>query len=333
MSLSMFERIDDDMLRLLGAQVRLAIEHATALLQMKREERGAYVKPSLKNPTQEFEQSLLRSYADLFEQIISSLRGANDDLASGRLHQADKPVDAAEEIEALDYWGVPEDEKEHPVDKARLAAILALILLWRNRHTQRATPYLTRFFEQGKVTALNEIGVETVLVGELANLQETILARYSGDLDRLEKALREGSPRSRGVEWIVSNAGTLGEALALLRRLRETETLRVRMFAESLAWTAWNEGYRAGAVAGTREKAKELGFVTGEGLSLATLTAEQLQQLPHYVWMGPDDERCCEPCKKRFGDGVVAFDLADLPAPQDICKFGRGCRHWWELSS
>jgi hypothetical protein len=331
MSPSMFKQIDDGLLQLLDAQVRCSIEQAISLLQMKREERGAYTHPGLKNPTHEFEQSLLRSYSDLFEQVVASLRGRNDDLAMGRLHQAEKPVTAAEELAALDYWDVPEDEQDHPVDKTRLAAILALILLWRSRHTKRATAYAATFFEQGKATALAEIGVAAVLVGELANLQETILARYTGDLDRLETALREGSPRSRGIEGIVSNAATLGEALALLRRLHETEKLRVRMFAESLAWTAWNEGFRAGAVAGTREKAKELGFVTGEGLSLAALSDEQLMQLPHYVWSGPDDEKCCEPCKKQFSDDVVAFELADLPAPQDVCRFGRACRHWWSL--
>jgi hypothetical protein len=331
---SMFSVFDDDQLALLQCQILGMIGQSRQLAQAKRRERGAYVRPALSGPTDRFEQALLRSYETLFTEIVASLRGANDDVTSGRLHQAlDRPVTEPEIVEAMDEWSVPEDEKEHPIDRTKLAAILALILLWRSRHTKRAETYLTSFFEQGRQDVLKEIGVETVASPTAVALKGTILGRYAGDLDRLEQALREGSPRSHGIEWIVEHAASLGEALALLKRLQESERLRIELFAESLAWTAWSEGFRAGAVEGTIVKAKELGFVTVDGLSVASLTEAQQQLLPHFIWMGPDDERCCAPCRAQFQRDVVALDLSDLPAPQDICAYHRACRHWWELST
>jgi hypothetical protein len=329
MSLSMFRDLDQEMLPFLHAHLRRLRE---SLEQANRRERGAYVRPELVSPTHQFEQSLLQSYQNLFESVIASLRGANDDLTSGRLHQAIRPVPDVEEIEALDYWDVPEEEKDHPIDRTKLAAILALLLLWRTRHTARANSYLARFFDQGRLAALKEVGVETMIAPGSQTLRGSVIGRYTADLDRLEAALKDGTSRSRGLVWIVENAATLGEALALLRRLRDSERLRIEMFAESLAWTSWSEGYRAGAVEATVLRAKELGMVTGAGLSLSALTEAQRAELPHFIWAGPDDERCCAPCKAQFDNDVVALDLADLPAPQDICKFGRGCRHWWELS-
>jgi hypothetical protein len=330
----MFDALDDDLFGLFRARVQSLAGQIAYLEQAKRKERGAYVRPELASPTDQFEQSLLQSYGQLFAAVVASLRGQNDDITSGRLHQAaGYPVSAAEIVEAMDFWSVPDEEKEHPIDRTKLAAILALLLLWRQRHTSRSQAYLDRFFDQGRRAALEELNVETVIEPASQALRGLVLGRYSADLDRLEKALREGSPRSHGLEWIVEKARDLGEALALLRRLRDSERVRVEMFAESLTWTAWSEGYRAGAVEVTRLKAKELGLVTTEGLSLVTLTEEQRQHLPHYIWAGPDDEKCCDPCKARFSADVVALDLADLPAPQDICRFGRSCRHWWELST
>lgn len=329
MSRSMFEVLDDDLLHLLQARIQHLKGQVLLLEQAKRRERGAYIKPELTGSTYEFEQSLLRSYQELFEGIVASLRGANDDVTTGRLEQARVPE--VEQIEALDYWDVSEAEREHPIDRTKLAAILALLLLWRSRHTRRAELHLDRFFEQGRQAALSEIGVETVAAPASNALRGTVLGRYRDDLGRLERALREGNPRSKGVEWIVQNADTLGEALALLRRLRDSERFRIEMFAESLAWTAWSEGYRAGAVEGTVLRAKELGLVTSAGLSLSALTEEERLQLPHYVWVGPDDERTCDPCRNQFGEPIIAFSLDDLPDPQSICRYGRACRHWFEL--
>ncbi len=68
-----------------------------------------------------------------------------------------------------------------------------------------------------------------------------------------------------------------------------------------------------------------------DGFDPDALTAAELAQLPHYVWSGPDDERTCTPCRKQFGDPIVAFTLSDLPAPQDVCTYGRACRHFWVL--
>ena len=330
---SMFSVFDDDQLALLQCQILGMIDRSSELVQMKRRERGAYVRPALSGPTDRFEQALLRSYETLFTEIVASLRGANDDVTSGRLHQAaDRPVTEPEIVEAMDEWSVPEAEKEHPIDRTKLAAILALLLLWRSRHTKRSETYLASFFEQGRQDVLKAMGVETVASPAAVALKGTVLGRYAGDLDRLEKALREGSPRSHGIEWIVQHAANLGEAMALLKRLQESERLRIELFAESLAWTAWSEGFRAGAVVGTIIKAKELGFVTTEGLSAANLTEAQQQMLPHFVWSGPDDEKCCDPCRAQFHHDVIALDLADLPEPQSICRYGRACRHWWELS-
>jgi hypothetical protein len=66
------------------------------------------------------------------------------------------------------------------------------------------------------------------------------------------------------------------------------------------------------------------------------LTADDLDdavkdQLPAWVWSGPDDEKTCQPCLDQFGDPVYALSLDDLPAPEEVCSFGRACRHWWTL--
>jgi hypothetical protein len=332
MSCSMFSDLDPELLPILQNRVQVLIRDVHLLEQAKRRERGAYVKPGLADATHQFERTLLQSYHSLFQDVVASLRGRNDDVTSGRLHQAkETPVADTEVVEAMDEWDVPIDERDHPIDRAKLAAILALLLLWRSRHVEKSKAYLLKFFAQGRQNALKEIGVETVLTPEMVTLRDTILARYTGDLDRLEKALREGSSRSQGIEWIVQNAATLGEALALLKRLEESERFRIELFSESLAWFSANEGFRAGAIEGTRELAKELGFVTADGLSLEDLTDEQLAQLPHYVWSGPLDTITCSRCTAQFGDPVVALSLADLPEPSSICLYGISCRHWWEL--
>jgi hypothetical protein len=332
MSCSMFDHLDADLLPLLQNRVQVLIRDVHLLEQAKRRERGAYVKPGLADATHQFERTLLQSYHSLFQDVVASLRGRNDDVTSGRLHQAkDALVADTEVIEAMDEWDVPIDERDQLIDRTKLAAILALLLLWRSRHIEKSKAYLLKFFAQGRQNALKEIGLETVLTPQMAALRDTILARYTGDLDRLEKALREGSPRSQGIEWIVQNAANLGEALALLRRLEESEQFRVQMFSESLAWFSSNEGFRAGAIEGTRELAKELGFVTVEGLSLEDLTDEQLAQLPHYVWSGPLDTITCSNCVAQFGEPVVAFALTELPEPASICLYGVGCRHFWQL--
>ena len=329
MSCSMFERLDREQLGFLKLRVQRLIGNVHALEQAKREERGAYVRSELSVPTYQFEQSLLRSYRNLFEEVIASLRGRNDDLAMGRLHQDSSSVPEVAIDEAMDYWDVPLDEKEQGIDKTKLAAILVLILLWRSRHTNRAIVYLKQFFEQGRTTALKEIGVETVLTGEMTNLRDSILARYTADLDRLETALREGSPRSRGIEWIVSNAATLGEALALLRRLKESESLRVRMFSESLSWGAFHNGYRAGAVEGTQILLKANGIFSFDVETLSNLSSSSLYGIPRYRWNGPQDTRTCSNCNNQFGEPVYAFSLSDLPEPESICSYGRACRHDW----
>jgi hypothetical protein len=333
MSCSMFDHLDADLLPLLQNRVQVLIRDVHLLEQAKRRERGAYVKPGLADATHQFERTLLQSYHSLFQDVVASLRGRNDDVTSGRLHQAkETPVADTEVVEAMDEWDVPIDERDHPIDRSKLAAILALLLLWRSRHVEKSKAYLLKFFEQGRQTALKEIGVEKVLTPLMAALRDAILARYTGDLDRLEKALREGSSRSQGIEWIVQNGANLGEALALLKRLEESERFRIEMFSESLSWFSSNEGYRAGAIEGTRDSAKELGFVTAEGLSLEDLTDDQLAQLPHYIWSGPDDPRCCGPCKSAFSEGpVAALSLDDLIRPQDRCLYGQACRHFYEL--
>lgn len=292
------------------------------------------MKPGLADSAAQLEKQLLKSYRQLAVDVLESLRGASDDIASGRLAQVkkDAAVSEAEEDAALDYYNLPESERSHVIDHTRLAAILALILIWRRRHTAIAEDAIHALFDKGHQKALSDTGQPSQMpVDTIRTVRDRVLTLYGADLDRLETGLRDGTARAHGVEWIVQNALTIGVAATLLRQLMTSEQHRVEMFAESLTWRAWSDGYRVGAVDATQSALKDAGVTITSTLSVDDLDNETKAQIPAWLWSGPDDERACGPCSAQFGNPVYALGIDDLPAPEDICLFGRACRHFWSL--
>lgn len=325
-------------------QLRLAAEKIEAILddcdclqyaqlrQAKRRERGAWVKPGLADSAGQLEKTLLASYDRLARDVIASLSGHPDDIATGRLAQA-RPSDPDEaEIDAaMDEYDLPDEEKEAAVDRSLLAAILTLLLLWRRRHLAIADDKAAELFGLGRAKALQEVGKKTLALGAISSrLKNSVLAQFEADIDRLETGLRDGTARSQGLEWIVKNALTVGAAAAYLRRLFDREQYRIGMFAEALVWRAWLDGYRAGAIEVTRAILQANGVHLTDDLEIDDLTEAEREGVPLYEWVGPDDERTCDPCSGMFGDPVLALDEADLPAPEEVCAYQRACRHWWQ---
>lgn len=276
--------------------------------------RGARVKPGLAGSVETLETALLASYHRLPKQILESLHGPSDDVASGRIGQAKKKRKTPEE-EALEEYGLPASAADDAVDADRLAAVLALILLWRRRHEAIADDAIETAYGAGREQALSEQSLESAQpTTETVNLQATVLSRFQADLDRLQTGLTSGTPRSNGIEAIVTSGETLGQVALSLKNLFDEEQFRVEMFAEALIWVSFLTGYRAGAVEGTVE-------ILAEG-------GEPFL----FRWAGPEDEKVCDPCRDRFGPPFVAASIADLPEPSEVCRFGFSCRHWYEIA-
>lgn len=308
--------------------------HDCQLLQTPRRQRGAWVKPGLADSSATLEKRLLESYHQLEKEVIASLSGRSDDVATGRLAQAKKVkvVSDAEVDAALDYYDLEEDERDRPVDRTRLAAILTLLALWLRRHRVIADGKAHELFAVGRKKALVEIGKTTLTEGPIAKeLQDAIVGRFDADIQRLETGLGDGTARSEGLRSIIGQAKTVGEAVALLRRLFDGEQFRIGMLAEALVWWAWLDGYRSGAIEGTRAKLQANGVHLTDDLKPDDLSEEEVKGVPFYEWVGPEDEKACSPCLAQFHHTVLAIDENDLPSPSDICEFGIGCRHAWQL--
>jgi hypothetical protein len=301
-----------------------------SLMQVKRRERGAYVKPGLADSVKIAERRLLASFDQLAQDVVASLVGQADDVASGRIAQADDPTDA-EVAAAVRHFDIPLDEMEKPVDRHRLEAILALLLLWRRRHQAIADAQIKSLFGIGHQQAMADAGQTAVMPAEAQTvLRGDAEQQFNADLDRLETALRDGTGKAKGIRAIVLTAGSVGAASALILDLFNQTKFRVEMFAEAMVWTAWMDGFRSGAVDATHAALRTAGVDTTNGISLTDLSPEVLAKLPQFQWTGPDDEKTCSPCKARFGAPIVVFSIDDMPAPETICRFKRSCRHWWQ---
>ncbi len=278
----------------------------------KFKRRGARRRPGLAGSAQRLERALLASFERLEREVVASLRGRADDVASGRLGQQ---VAAAEEVTAEEAaararFDLSEAEAAEPVDRERLAAVLALLVLWRRRHEAIADDEVARLFRVGRAEVLRRLkragaGSEPATRA----LQEQVLGQFEGDLDRLQAGLAEGTARAAGLRRIVAEASTVGAAATLVRRLFDVESFRILQFAEALVWSAWLQGWRAGAVDG----------------SAAAVAAGEAP--PEFEWAGPADARTCGPCLAQFGARFRATSVVDLPLPESICLFGRACRH------
>lgn len=302
------------------------------MAQAKRRERGAYVKPALAGSVQVAERLLVNSFDQLAQDVVASLVGQADDVSMGRIAQADEPTEA-EIAAAVAHFDIPIDEMDKPVDKNRLEAILALILLWRRRHQGIADDQINTLFNLGHLQAMSEADQMPVLPHEApATLRGGATGQFGTDLDRLETSLRDGTDKVKGIRSIVTTAASVGAASALILDLFSRQKYRVEMFAEALVWRAWMDGFRSGAVDATLMALRTAGVDTSNGISLTDLSAEVLATLPRYQWAGPNDQKCCAPCKARFADPVVVLSLDDMPAPEDICRFKRSCRHFWSLA-
>ena len=278
-----------------------------------RKVRGAWRRPALAGSAARLERALRESYWRLAREVVASLRGRSDDVASGRLGQQAE-VTAAEREAAVEFFDLSEAEAAQLVDRDRLAAVLVLLALWRQRHGAIAAAVVEEVFDAERARALKQLGLGDLLTtGPTTVLRAALLVRYRADLDRLEVGLREGTARAAGIETIVREAGSVGEAAALLRRLFDEEGFRVTLFSESLVWSAALDGYRAGAVEGNQELAR-LGL-----------------PLRRWVWVGPQDKATCSNCAAWDEREVEATSLNELVSPQDWCLAGRSCRHRWVL--
>lgn len=302
----------------------------------KRTERGAYVHPELAEETADFERLLIKSYRQLGSDWLKSLSGSSDDIASGRLLQAKKPpITRQEELDALDYFEVPEDEADKRVDKNRLVALLTLLALWKSRHLSISDGLVDRLFERGRKKALSDAKRSNAAEGpETTKLKHEVLNKYEDDIERLKDGLENGTRRSDGLRRILDTAATVGAAALLLRRLFDSEAYRVSMFAESAAWTAYQQGERAGAIEATLDVLKSQGHPFPQSLPLSDLTDEEKEELPRYRWSGPQDSRNCEACASKFDEpDIYALSAAELPLPEEICLAGRACRHIFQIVS
>lgn len=276
-----------------------------------RKTRGAWRRPALAGSAARLERALRESYWRLAREVVDSLRGRSDDVASGRLGQQ---VEADERAAAVEFFDLTDAEAAEPVDRERLAAVLLLLALWRRRHGGIAEEVGGEVFDVGRRQALQQLKLgELAPPAATATLRAELLARYRADLDRLETGLRDGTARATGVAGVVRGAATVGDAAFLLRGLFDEEYFRIVMFSESFTWTSWLDGYRAGAVEGNQELAR-LGL-----------------PLRRWAWAGPQDTKTCENCAGWAGREFEALTLDDLPDPQGWCLFLRACRHFYVL--
>lgn len=326
-------------------QLQVAAEKIDAILedcccleelnQAKRRERGAWVKPGMAGSATELEKLLLGSYHKLEKEVIESLSGWSDDVTTGRLAQAkkEKEVSDDEESAALAYYELAESDRSAPIDRTRLAAILTLLLLFVRRHRAIAEAKAKELLAVGRKKALAEVKKTTLAEGPISKgLEAGVLAQFESDIARLEAGLRFGTARSAGLETIVKDALTVGEAAALLRRLFDGEEFRIGMFAEALVWSAWLSGYRGTAIELTRAALQANGVHLSDDLDTSVLSEDQLDGVPRYIWTGPEDSKACDPCLGAFNDGpIYALSPDDLISPEDRCAYGRACRHWYEM--
>lgn len=301
------------------------------LMQVPRRERGAWVRPGLAGSAEALERALLRSYDRLARDILDSLRGRSDDVTSGRFQAARGEPDDTEIAAALDAYGIPESERDDPAETDRLAAILLLILLWRQRHVAIADGFVEDLFARGYRRVHEEVGQPVSSVPANTALRAEVLRQFQDDIDRLEAGLRDGTARATGITDLVTRVSTIGAAAAFLRRLFDRERYRVEMLAEALVWSSHEAGFRAGAVDATRKALTAQGVTLLDGQSIAGLPAEVREKLPAFSWTGPSDGRTCSPCRSRFGPPVYVQSIEDLPDPAGICLGRRSCRHSWEL--
>lgn len=283
------------------------LEGELALLdQSKRRERGAYVHPHASEATTQLETRLLKSFHELFITIIASLKGSSDDIISGRLFQRKhRSPESGEQREASEYFDVDE---EAPVDRNRLEAILALLALWKGRHSALLEDSLQGAFSRGRDRALKEVALDPKQF-PMADLSPSFTNRYQTDVATLADHLENGSRRSEGLRWIIANAPSLGAVALYLRRLENQEKFRVEMMAEHGIWWAGMDGYREGATTANR-------YFLNLG-----------QEPPRYQWAGPLDARTCSACAGTFGEPVSP----PLASPDSICEGSQNCRHGWEL--
>ncbi len=291
------------------------------LSQTPRRERGAYRHPKLSPLLVDLEATLTHSFHGLFTDLLDSLKGRSDDIIKGRLHQAKRPHGSV--AEAADYFDIPEDEVDQPVDRSRLAALLALLLLWKQRHTALLKDAAQKAFDAGRAKAIDAAKLPEHEAGGAVDIPPAFLARYESDVERLAAELENGTKRSAGVRAIIENSATLGDVALGLRELENVERFRVEMLSEHMLW--WAES--AGTIAGAKESTALQLALLGYG-SVKDLPAELLEKVPRYVWAGPDDERCCPPCLDGFGEGPVTAD--EMIPPYERCDFGINCRHSYE---
>jgi hypothetical protein len=334
----MLAALSNRQLTLLYQQLDLTRRQYHLLLQSrpprnKRRERGAWVRPGLSESALALETRLLKSYNNLGSDLLKSLSGPMDDISSGRMLQAKKiGTHRQEEEDALKFFGVDEDEIDQPVDKNRLPALLALLALWKTRHLAISDAAISEEFQRGRTKALAAAKRPNASSQpDTAALEHAVLAKFEGDIDRLEAGLRDGTVRSYGIQWILENSASIGQAAAYTRRLLDAESFRVSMLAEAATWDAFRSGERAGAVEASRSILAALGHPFPQ---LATdLTDDEKEELPRYAWSGPQDSVTCGPCSGHAGIVVYALSLDALPDPTSICDYGRNCRHSWEIVS
>ena len=290
-----------------AAELGQALQRLEQLRKFKR--RGARRRPGLAGSAARLEVALLASFERLERDAVASLRGRADDVASGRLFAADE---AAELAAARYRFDLSEEDAAAPVDRAREAAVLALLLLWRRRHEAIADAEIARVFGVGRAEVLRRLKVDHALsTPETRALEGQVLGRYEDDLDRLQEGLTEGTPRAVGLRRIVEEASSVGAAAVLVRRLFDEEQFRVQLFSESAVWVAWLQGWRAGAVDGSAAR-----VAAGEAA-------------PEFEVAGPLDERTCSVCTDLVGLRVQATTTEELFLLEDRCLFGRSCRHFW----
>ncbi len=249
-------------------------------------------------------------------QIISSLKGRSDDIVTGRFHQSGTVKESAE------YFDIPEGELASPVDRTRLEAILALLVLWKQRHTTLLQEAAQKAFDLGRNKAIIAANLPSHQPIASAEVPPAFLARYESDVSRLAAELEAGTKRFEGVRSIIEKGVTLGEVALQLRRLEDVERFRLDLMSEHLVWWGESEGLMSGAKEATSLQLAILGYA-----NVKELPKELLGRLPRYVWAGPDDSRCCGSCLAAFNEDPVFAD--QMISPAERCEFGANCRHFW----
>lgn len=254
--------------------------------------RGARARQGLKTQVRRLENRLGADWQKLRNQIVRSLRGPSDDLASGRLHQ------------------------DQRLDRDRLAAILVLLAIWQRDYLKTLAGATGVYFGLGRNQILTQLKQPKLTPSnETKRLISDVEGLYRNDVSALQQALENGSVRASGLRQIIQESDTVEQAIPQVDQLFRSERFRLDLLAESFVWTAWSQGFRAGAVEGSQ--ALE---ASGE-------------PVPSFRWSGPADSVTCSPCLAQFGRDVQATSFGVLPLPQEICSYGRNCRHFWSLIS